>query len=1079
MLNMVYRLSLLTVVLLAAIPALAQNITGTITGAVEDPTGAGVPQTPVVALNTERGISYKAVTSSEGVYVLPLLPLGDYQVTIEAPGFRKFVRGGLTLGADQRLRVDARLELGPVAEQVTVSAGAPLVTTDQATLGGSFSTSNFENLPIGRSVVGVMQLVPGTQANKQGIAVGNINGSRDTVVDVKVDGVPTTHTGNGLFSMGPPIVELVEEVVVQTASYSAESGRGVGQVNFTTRGGTNRLRGTAFYYLQNDILSANGFMNNFYGNNRAVLRFNLFGGTVSGPVILPKVYDGRNRTFFSFGYEGSRTRGFGQQLSTVPSPEMRAGNFSGQPVIYDPATTRANPAGTGSIRDAFPGNSIPASRVDSVASKMLAVSYPLPNLGGTVNNYLNTGSNPEGTTGTNTRLDHNFSEKSRMTGRYTYRWANNKNLQAFPGPAGAGIQGDRYHHVVSGDHVYLLRPNLINNFHFGFYRMLNQQTPPGADEDWAAQLGLKNLGAYAFPKVTVNGLAGFGGGNYVVRPQSNDFQFSDSLVWIRGRHSLKAGMEYRTLRYGNWQGSSGTFAFNTLPTMNPQNRRDGIGFASFLLGIPSTTTAAAIAPLPEGATIQRWKFWAGFLQDDYKATSNLTFNLGLRWEMHGPRTEDNDHQSMFNLKTLQLDYAGKDGYPRTLYDHNWNGFQPRFGFAYTPFGNTRTVLRGGYGIFFMAPNQAISGFDAGPWNPSFTYVSPDNGITFPLTLQTAVPPMTRNVPYVLGATTSVSWLPRDFKDANSQQWSFNIQREVRPGTVAEVGYVGTRGVHLPVIYELNQVPTALLGPGDAQSRRPYPTRGRIGADFNPAGNSTYHALQTRFERRLSKSFGWLAVYTFSKSIDDSSGIATARSFGVTSVQDNYNLRGERSLSAFDVTHNLAYSVAWELPFGKGRKILDHGGLLNGLVGGWRLSALSNTQSGMPLEMGTVTNLTGSLGGGSRPNRLRSGKLEGAQRGRLNWFDPSAFALPAAFSFGNTSRTEPGLRGPGEFNIDVLLAKEFRLRESVKLQFRSEFYNALNHFNPGDPNTTIGYAGVAAITGGNGGRNIQLSLKLLY
>jgi hypothetical protein len=245
------------------------------------------------------------------------------------------------------------------------------------------------------------------------------------------------------------------------------------------------------------------------------------------------------------------------------------------------------------------------------------------------------------------------------------------------------------------------------------------------------------------------------------------------------------------------------------------------------------------------------------------------------------------------------------------------------------------------------------------------------------------------------------------------------------------------------------------------------------------GNSTYHALQTRFERRLSRSLGWLAVYTFSKSIDDSSGFATDRSFGVIAVQDNYNLRAERSLSAFDATHNLSYSLVWDLPAGKGRKFLDRGGLLNAMVGGWTLSAISGVQSGMPLEMSTVTNLTGSLGGGSRPNRLGSGKLEAAERGRLRWFDFSDFALPAPFTWGNTSRTEPALRGPGLFSLNVLLAKEFRISESVKLQFRSEFYNAFNHFNPGTPNTTIGFAGVAAITGGNGGRNVQLSLKLSY
>jgi hypothetical protein len=796
-------------------------------------------------------------------------------------------------------------------------------------------------------------------------------------------------------------------------------------------------------------------------------------------VILPKIYDGRNRTFFSFGYEGSQTRSFAQAVTTVPSAAMRSGNFSGLTTIYDPSTTTAS--GTSYTRTPFAGNIIPSSRINSIAMNFLANSYPLPTLPGTANNYVNYGSNPDSTTGYNVRGDHNFSEKSRLTGRYTYQLAKTQSLPTFPGPAGAGLTGYRYQYIVSGEHVYVFRPDVVNDFHFGYYRMLNLTTPTGANGDWSDKLGLQNLAPYTFPAVSITSLTGFGGGSYVVRPQSNNYQFLDSVTWIKGRHSVKAGVEYRQLQYGNWSGTaaSGSFAFNTLPTLNPLNRTGGLGFASFLLGIPTTTTASAVQPVPAGSIIENWKQWSAFLQDDYKVSSNLTLNLGLRWEMFTPRQVEQNRQSEFDLTTLQLDYAGQNGYPTTLYNYNWRDFAPRVGFAYTPFGNTKTVLRGGYGIFFQDPNQAISGFEAGPWSPSYTFTSPDNGITFPLTLNTAVPPLGLNQPYILSTSTTVFWIPRNFKDANDQQWSLNMQRELRSGFMAEIGYVGSRGVHLPLTYQLNQVPVSLLGPGNAQSRRPYPTVGSIEAYTNPVGNSTYNALQARLDRRFWHGVSWMAVYTFSKSIDDASGFASSRSYGVTSVENNYNLAAERSLSSFDIPNNFVSSLIWDLPVGKGRMFLNHGGVLNGIIGGWTVSGITTWQSGRPLVMATVTNLTGSLDGGSRPNRLASGALSGAQRTRLQWFNPSAFALPAAFTFGDDSRTEPDLFGPGTFNIDTLLAKEFQVTESVKLQFRMEAYNALNHFNPGTPNTTIGAPGVGTITTGSAGRVIQLALKLYF
>ena len=413
-----------------------------------------------------------------------------------------------------------------------------------------------------------MALVAGVQSNANGgIVTGNFNGSRNSVADVKIDGTPSTNTNNALFLVTkPPIVELVEEVVVQTSSYSAENGHGVGQVNITTKGGTNQPHGTLIYYFENNVLAANGFMNNFYGYQRAILRFNLYGGTFGGPVILPKIYNGRNRTFFTFGFEGQQTRSFTQSVATVPSAAMRAGNFAGLATIYDPSTTTAS--GNNYVRTPFPGNIIPSSRIDTIASNILANSYPLPALAGTANNYVNTSPNPATTNGINVRGDHNMSDKSRLTGRFMDQPTTTSSIAVFPGPAGAGLTHITETYIASGNHVYVFRPDLINDFHFGFFRYVNNTTPTGADQNWAGKLGLQNLAPYDFPTVNITGLSGFGGGNYVIRAPGSNYQYSDTVTWIKGRHTLKFGTEYRSLLYGNWSGAP---ASGTLHLQHPSH----------------------------------------------------------------------------------------------------------------------------------------------------------------------------------------------------------------------------------------------------------------------------------------------------------------------------------------------------------------------------------------------------------------------------------------------------------------------------------------------------------------------------
>ena len=1065
----------------------AQNITGTITGEVSDPSGAKIVGASVVALNVKTGVDYRTKANQAGVYVLALLPAGEYQLTADAASFKTIVRTGLTLRAEQRMRVDFGLEVGSVAERVQVSGEASMVQSEAATVGSTFGSDEFRRLPLGRNALGALLVVPGSTQGTRGsggteLVNGNINGSRESMGNYQVDGVRAQDTEQG--EVGTvPILEAIEEVVIQTESYSAESGHGSTQVNVTSRGGTNQLHGTLFHYFGNNVLNASNFMSNLVGAARPVVRSNTFGGVVGGPVMLPMLYKGRNRTFFSFAYQGSRGRGYGQNISTVPTAEMRNGDFSGRATIYDPSTTRQQ--GSAFVRDPFPQNQIPVAQVDPVAAKMLAIAYPLPNRPGLANNYVNIGATQSKTDQINLRIDHNQSEKSRLTGRYTYRTSAGVNLVLFPGPAGAGNNSTNLNshgkvQIISAEHTYVFRPNLLNTFRFGYTALWGALSGPGTDEGWPAKLGIQNAPADKFPLVAASGLTGFGGANLSDdRNAAGNLSFSDSLLWVKNRHSIRIGGEYDRLASVLWQPgtSGGSFTFGILATMNLATRQQGNGFASFLVGLPDTSNVNYYLYGDRNNHYQiSWPFYAGYIQDDIRVNKKLTINAGMRWERTGGRREAHNWQSSFDFGTGLLRYAGVDGYPTTLWDASWMGFQPRFGLAYAPFH--RTVIRAGYGIFIL-PSNTIGGapLASGAWNRTATYPAATTGVTFPFALRNAFPAYNVNAP--LSPVTGGNYMPRDFPNMYSQQWSFDIQRQISARTAIDLGYTGTKGNHLQMNYQLNQVPREFLGVGTAQTHRPYPSLGAISAAYNPVGNSVYHALQAKLEHRFSRGFSGRLSYTFSKSIDDSSGILAYRTWGAGAIQDNNNLHLERSVSSFDIPNNVSGFLAYDLPIGKGRRWVSKGGVLDAILGGWNLSIVSNAYNGRPLTMGVVTNQTGSLDGGVRPNRFSNGVLPSEQRSIYRWFDATAFAAPPAFTFGNDSRTEPQLRAPGVFSFNSMLGKEFRLDEKRKLELRAEGGNALNHFNPGYPNMTIGHPAIGTITTGNSGRNITMVLKLAF
>jgi hypothetical protein len=1079
-------MKLLPAFLLAAAGLYAQQ--ASLSGLVTDPDGAAVPRVQVTLRNVETGIEQTAPTNPEGYYTFPLVPPGSYALTTSAAGFKSVAQRGILLDVEQKATINLRLDVGEVVERISVEAQAPLVSTEDASIGTVVDRRKLTELPLnGRNPLDLTTLAPGVTPNSRGPAAANVNGGRDNSGDILLDGVASTSTDQGDALM-TPLLEGVEEFKVQTAFFSAEYGRAGGVVNVVTRAGTNDWHGSVFEFIRNDAFDANNFFANATGQGKSRNRYDQYGASFGGPVWIPKIYNGRNRTFFFITPGYLRQTGRGVLQTNIPSELERSGDFShsspagGAVAIYDPSTTR--PSGSSFTRDAFPGGMIPRSRFDPVALNIMQAGYPLPNFSGPAANYVSASAATNYTDGYTGRLDHNFTANHRLSGRYLTGLVSQSNPQPWPGHPAQSVStasgdifiGQTTSNLAIRDTISI-RPTLLNEFVYGLQYFHNILKPVSTDQNWTQKVGLQNAGPYVFPTVSIAGYTSLFSGN---RSDEHDVnhEISDHLTWIKGQHIVKAGVEWRPLYYAFQQpgGTGGVFTFDTQATRNPSlsgAAAAGQGLASFLLGIPSSSSLT----VNNQKFGHSWLYYGAFLQDKWKLSRKLTVDYGLRWEYTRPAKERWNRVSIFNLTTQTLQFAGENGFRDTLFEGDFHCFAPRIGLAYAPGSDGKTSIRSSFGIIYMPVNN----FGAPGYNKGFTatrtFQTLDGGITFPLTLSTAFPvvPITR----ALNPGDAVATIGPSYPAGYDTQWTFSIQREVVAHTLVDVSYVGMKGTHLMIqSLNINQVPTALLGPGNAQARRPYPTWGDITSGFPPIGDSIYHSAQLKVERRLAGGFSVLASYTLQKSIDDGSGIVAFRTVGTLSLQDNYNLHAERSISSFDRTHNVVVTGLYDLPFGKGKRFAS-GGLASALLGGWQTNAILRVRSGIPLTMATVQNLTGSLGGGSRPNRLRSGKLPAEQQSINEWFDPSAYQLPPQFQFGNDSRTEPDLRGPASAGLDLSFGRVFRIAEKVNFQLRGEAFNALNRVNFSNPNTTIGNRNAGIITASDSARIIQLGGRLWF
>jgi Carboxypeptidase regulatory-like domain/TonB dependent receptor len=1132
----------------------AQAPTGELAGTIRDATGAVISGASVSVVNEETGVKREVLSDDRGSYTIPLLPPGRYRTSIQHAGFRSVERKGIVLHVNETVNVDYALEVGSVNETVTVMGEAPLLETAQSSQGAVIDNAKVANLPLNmRDPFTLAALTPGVQPGngfftprvfqEQAFQTNfSVNGGASFQNDILLDGTSNTVAGHGQLAMTPS-VDAIEEFKVETSNYSAEFGRsGGGIVNIVTKSGTNSLRGTIYEFLRNRNLDANDFFSNRAGLPRPPFVFNQFGFTVGGPVVLPKLYNGHNRTFFFFGYEGARARRASFAAETVPTADMRLGDFSnlktatGQAIdIYNPFSTRA--AGSGYVRDPFPGNRIPAAMLDRVAVNA-SKYYPIPNqaTAAVANNFLVNASQQNDLDTWQWRVDHNITSYNRLFVRMSHdkmtdvepnfynNVANDSNTYS------GSVQPD-WHATISDTHNF--GPRTLLDVRAGYARNGFDRRPISSGFD-PTQLGFpaalaRTAQVLYFPTIQPQGYSGVGArSNDLFFLGADTYSFLPQLTLIRGRHTIKIGGDFRILRHNTFNASSpvGTYSFTKAFTQGPDPLRStlnaGDGYAAMLLGTMSAGTVQVKA-----YTSWQTKYSAGYIQDDLKISSRLTLNLGLRYDYETPRAERFNRLSWFDYNASSpiaqqvgisglkggLAFAAVNGNPRGWNDPDRNNIAPRFGFAFQPL--KKTVLRGGYGITYLPGGTNDNGYGAGQDGFSTTtnlLASADGGLTPSTLLANA---WASGIPQPTGSSLGLLTLlgqgvrgdPRWVRVGYMQQWNFSVQRELPGHVLAEASYVGSRGVKIPVTFQMDQLPDQYLALGSrlldqvanpfyglvsvgtlslptvtrGQLLRPYPQFTGVSFSQNAAGSSTYHAFEALVEKRFTRGLTLLASYTNSKLITDTDSLKGFVGDVSVGVQDNNNRRLERAVGTTDVPQRLVMSYIYELPFGKGKPFLHNGRFINAVFGGWTLAGITTLQRGKPLALTTATNNTNSLGGGSRPNNNgHSAGLDSSERTISRWFNTSVFSQPDPFTFGSTGRLLPDVREDGIRNFDFSTQKNFAIREKLRVQFRGEMFNLFNTPQFGRPGTVFGNPTFGVVsTQANTPRQIQLGLKLLF
>lgn len=1062
----------------------AQSLTSSITGIVTDSSGAAIPSASVLIRNPSTGVVvWKGAADGSGRYLAPAIPVGVYDVQVEATGFKRADLQGITVQVDQRVRVDAQLQPGDVRESITVTADSiAQLQTETSYVGDNITTTQVKDMPLpSRAILNLLTLVGGISSGGSGSGINasqlSINGSRTLNSEFTVDGVSVVSGSTGGLTRLPS-AEAIRELKVLTSGYSAEYGRtSGGSVNAVIDSGANDLHGGLYYFFRNEAANANNYFRNARGEARQRDRWNQFGGKLSGPVFIPKLYNGRDRTFFFFNYEGLRRTQPVSNLSSVPDEQFKAGNFSRSPIVVnDPLN--GSP---------FPNNTLPNSRIDSAARKIMGL-FPNPNTPGIfdrvsdrfTNNFVNNAPVSPVNDEFTLRLDHSVGSSARIFGRLTRYTGVGPSESIIPGPLDPATGDNRttgYQTSVGWTHTW--SPTLLTELNLGFMRDDPRMLPPSLGVNVADTLGIARSVGGATPRFSISGYRETGINTNTYRVQiNNNYQLSAAATKVSAGHVIKFGGQLRKNQFnvynpgGLW---AGLYSFNgetTSPTRVGGNAVNAL--ADFLLGNVKTSEYE----LPQPTTGRRNTNWALFIQDDWKVRRNLTLNLGLRYEYESPMTIANGLYSRIDPTTGKLLVANKNASATLNHNGDRLNLAPRVGLSWAV--DDKTVVRSAFGMFF---SQIFSNLGGVVLYPGFTvrqqFLNLGPGVAQPFRLSEGMPLLAvQNLDdpfFVERAATVNNPLTggANFGEVNplpySAQWNFGIQRELPFKVILDTSYIGTRGVNLPLSLPFNQIPYA-LGEESARvnqaafsnSLRPFPTVGGIGS-FMHAGTSTYHSLQVRVNRQVSRSLSFVANYTFSKSLDDGSGLFSfSQPNDVDSGQfTNLFRRLDRAVSAFDRPHN--FTAAAQYTTG-GPKWL-RGIQFNPII--VLRDGLSDTVNQNNLHP-TASQL--------RPNVINGNSIyapervpEGAGIRYLRPVSDPNFPLgpvgPLFVGSGATRRLVlpflgPGtlarntVRQPGEFTVDLSVAKKFYLREGIYFTLRGEAFNMFNRTNFNGPSTGL-------------------------
>jgi hypothetical protein len=1120
----------LAFVVCASIPAVAQVSTGSIVGTVVDASGQVIPGAQVTIRNVNRNTSSAHVTDQNGTYSALFLVPGTYEVQVELSGFKTWIRSGLVLQVNDRLRIDAALEVGALEERTTVVAAAPVVRTDTSEVGTVIEETAIKELPLnGRNFAALVYLVPGVtpgQAgenlsgastfNPRGASNFNALGHQANSNGWLVDGIDNNEFTFNTVIVAPS-VEQVREFKVLSGVFSAEFGRGAGVVSVSTKSGTNQLRGTVFEYLRNDAFDArNFFVRKTTGPDGSLVKDPVppldrhqFGGALGGAVVIPGVYDGHGKTFFFADYAGIKERRGVTTVNTVPTAAMRTGDFSnyrdrsGNLIpIFDPLTTRLDASGR-VIRDQFPNNIIPAGRLHPVGRDIASI-YPLPNNGSSnFDNYISTPDREITDHAYSGRVDHRFTDNDSVFFRFNYgkfsldapQGQANCCLPTPPeaaarfdlGPFVAGIQNTRLTtHGAAFNYSKVLTPTFVNELRVGYARTNPFTTQSDYGHYAADSLGIRGINVSeittGLPNIDITNLTGISGGPAFlpVNPSQWHYQIENALVWIRGRHQVKFGYKVvdRAPSPMIHDNTRSLITFGTSFVNNPLTNTGGTGLAAVLLGYFNNASRGFLLEVPTFSVIEQ----AAFVQDDFKVNSRLTVNAGLRYEIFHAPTEEEDRMGNFDYETFRLVYAGENGASRSANKKTrFNNFAPRLGITYGLTDDMRTVLRTGFGITYFPSPYAAGNLNH--LNVPFTISQNVTHQPNPLdmgTVRTIDNPFPAIVPVKPQTTAELNAAnPRVIghgysnETAYAEQWHLGIERQLFSSMLVEAEYVGSAGKHLTLCYNPNEVQP---GTGTLQSRRLLQPVSNLSnmLQCDPRNRSTFHAGTLKVQQRFSDGLQFLVSYTYGKSLDYG-GAAASGGGAVGGGQTITDIEAWHGPSGYDTRHRAVVSYVYQLPFGQGRRWMsDAGGVLEGIVGGWQLSGITTMTTGRPFTVFLQTGVNN--GAPSWPNRIGSGKLDNPSVDM--WFNPADFVAPPPNTYGDSGRGI--LYAPGHINFDTSLSKRFTVKGRTNLEFRWDAFNLFNHPAFGFPNANIGNPNAGRITTTIAdNRSMQFALKLNF